>query len=254
MNLFFVYDSGLRFVLLRVVIFLAVVSFNSSFSQDDGNEIELTQEQWTVIRDDYAVAAIKLLAKLDTLNSKIDSLKSLSSFYEHELENYENEMYELVGTSKDGILEYRKKFEETESRINSRSGAPADARKMYFDEITIGKVRCLPEFSTRYISMKEKLENWEGIRETKVAEYQISLEKYPLEGTYTVKKGDNLQMISEIEYGTPGFWYLIWEANKNGVVNREYFYNEKHRLLTNPDLIYPEQILRIPSIKDIKNK
>ncbi len=53
---------------------------------------------------------------------------------------------------------------------------------------------------------------------------------------YTVKKGDNLWKISEKHYGKGkgGKYNVIFEANKP--------------MLSDPDLIYPGQVLRIPEL------
>jgi nucleoid-associated protein YgaU len=50
---------------------------------------------------------------------------------------------------------------------------------------------------------------------------------------YTVVKGDNLSKISKQFYGDPNKYGKIFEANKP--------------MLKSPDLIYPGQVLRIPS-------
>ncbi len=49
---------------------------------------------------------------------------------------------------------------------------------------------------------------------------------------YTVVKGDTLSKIAKEFYGNPMKYTVIFEANKP--------------MLTNPDLIYPGQVLRIP--------
>ncbi len=50
---------------------------------------------------------------------------------------------------------------------------------------------------------------------------------------YTVKKGDSLSLIAKRYYGDPMRYPEIFEANKP--------------MLTDPDLIYPGQVLRIPN-------
>ncbi|MBN2078768.1 MAG: peptidoglycan-binding protein [Spirochaetes bacterium] len=59
-------------------------------------------------------------------------------------------------------------------------------------------------------------------------------EKPPLAGEHTVKRGECLWWIAEYEdiYNDPFMWPLIHDSNKDRI--------------DNPDLIYPEQILRIP--------
>ncbi|MCI5082679.1 MAG: peptidoglycan-binding protein LysM [Saprospiraceae bacterium] len=52
---------------------------------------------------------------------------------------------------------------------------------------------------------------------------------------YEVKKGDSLSKIAKAQYGDPMKYKIIFEANQP--------------MLSNPDLIYPGQILRIPPEK-----
>ena len=54
--------------------------------------------------------------------------------------------------------------------------------------------------------------------------------------TYTVKSGDSLSKIAQHQYGDGKKWRAIFDANRD--------------LITNPDLIYPGQVLKIPSIGD----
>jgi nucleoid-associated protein YgaU len=50
--------------------------------------------------------------------------------------------------------------------------------------------------------------------------------------TYVVVQGDSLSKIAKREYGDANKWQTIYEANKG--------------LITDPDLIYPGQELKIP--------
>jgi LysM repeat protein len=217
------------------------------FAQDDddddddqGQMEEMDEEEWQKQMDDYNAQKTQLQQKLDALNKEIDDLKATSANKDKDLEKCEADMYALVGTTKSGVADFRKKFEETEKKINSKTGTPADARKAYFDDITNDKARCLPEFADRYASMKKKLADWEGM-------------KAP-EGTYTVVKGDCLWKISKMKYNSPYYWPAIWEANKNGVVNADQLKHKSHKKVTNPNLIYPGQVLKIPTLTDAQKK
>jgi LysM repeat protein len=216
------------------------------FSQDDDDDDngqqmeEMDEEEWQRQMDELNGQKAQLTQKLADLNKEIDALKQTSAQKDKDIEKCENDLYAMVGTTKSGVADFRKKFEETEKKINSKTGTPADARKMYFDDITNDKARCLPEFQDRYASMKKKLEDWENV-------------KAPESG-YTVVKGDCLWKISKMKYGSPYFWPAIWDANKAGVVNKDQLKNKRHKAVTNPNLIYPGQILKIPALTDAQKK
>lgn len=233
---------------LKVILFflLFAVTALPVYSQQDS--VDLTklitnQKQWEAVRDYYAVEAIKMLARIDTINIYIDSLKQVSKMIDEY--DCEKELYTVVGATKEQVSSYRLKFDETEKRINSRSGTPADSRKMYFDEINNSMIKCLPEFSDRLLSLKKKLENWEGST--------VTAEITP-EGTYLVVKGDCLWKISVKKYGTTYLWPAIWDANMVSIVNPEAFDDIYYQNIFNPNYIYPGQVLRIPSLSEEQKK
>jgi nucleoid-associated protein YgaU len=64
---------------------------------------------------------------------------------------------------------------------------------------------------------------------------QLQVEEPTPEGKYyTVKSGDSLSKIAKEVYGDPMKYGVIFEANKP--------------MLKDPDLIYPDQVLRIPTL------
>ena len=54
------------------------------------------------------------------------------------------------------------------------------------------------------------------------------------EVSYPVQKGDSLSKIAQHQYGDGKKWKTIFEANRDQI--------------TNPDLIHPGQVLKIPSL------
>lgn len=63
---------------------------------------------------------------------------------------------------------------------------------------------------------------------------QMTYEEQPESAFYTVVSGDSLSKISLAHYGDAMKYMVIFEANKP--------------MLTDPDLIYPGQVLRIPPL------
>jgi LysM repeat protein len=205
---------------------------------DDGEEIKMSQEEWHLKRDQYAVSAITLLSRLETLNNQIDSLKKINEESENITVGCKDELYRLVGASKEQVLGYRKKFEEAEKNINGRTGNTGELRNTFYGEIIQSKIRCLPEFQDRYASLKKYFEN---------LTYLLPQEKKEVSaGTYEVVKGDNLRKIAESFYGDKNYWPVIWEANKEGVVNKDSFTDFHKQRIHNPNIIYPGQILSVP--------
>lgn len=233
-------------ILLPVLLFQLFILAPHVFSQDDDNdstsaEITMGQEEWHLKRDQYATAAIILLRRLEILDSTIDALKKRGAEINDQLSaDCENDLYTLVGTNKEGYEDFKVKFDETEKRIVNKSGTPDDARKMYFDEINESKIRCLPEFSDRFASMKKKLEPWEN---------KQTPEKLD-EGTHLVAKGDCLWKISEMKYNTPYLWPVIWDANRISVAKSIEIDGITHNAIDNPNLIYPGQVLKIPKVSN----
>jgi len=236
---------------LFLIFFMALgLSLNNAniFAQDDDDDDdqqqpqmeEMDEEEWQRQMDELNAEKSNLQGRLTALNSEIDALKSTSATRDKDLEKCESDLYAMVGTTKSGVADFRKKFEETEKKINGKVGTPADARKMYYDEIAKDKARCLPEFADRYASMTKKLADWEG-------------QKAPESG-YTVVKGDCLWKIAKMKYGNPYLWPAIWDANRDGVVNADQLRNSRHKKIPNPNLIYPGQVLRIPALTDAQKK
>lgn len=185
---------------------------------------ELNQEQWELVRDFYAVEAIKLLARMDTLALQIDSLKTLNASID--AFSCEDELYAMVGATRQQVNDFRLKFDEAEKLVQNKSAAP-DAARNAFTELKASKIRCLPEFSDRFLSLKKRIDEYGVVNDVQLPNASSD--------SYTVVKGDCLWKISLEKYGTRYLWPIIWEANKNEI----------------PDsyLIYPGQVLKIPAIR-----
>lgn len=221
----------LRVILTFTLLFAVLLS--ESFSQteklSDKLPDELNQEQWEYVRDLYAVDAIKLLAKMDTLNAEIDSLKKLKEFTDNF--DCETELLAIVGATKEQVADFRIKFDETERKIKSSNSTPDDASMKYLEEISSSRIKCLPEFNDRFNNLNKFIADINTNKNNNNTESK---------GSYTVVKGDCLWKISARSYSTPYLWPAIWEANRSEIFD--------------PNFIYPGEVLKIPMINDEDRK
>lgn len=220
-----------KLFVLFLAFSLTVVASSSVFAQE-----EMTEEEWQMQMDELTVRKNDLMSMLNSLNSDIDGLRRQSSQKDQDLEKAENDLYASVGATKSQVADYRTKFNDLERKINSRTGTKEDA-EAEFAVIEASKIRCLPEFWDRYNAMKKKLDEW-GPAPT---------------NNYTVVKGDCLWKIAGKSniYNNPRLWPALWEANKNGVVSAP---ARTPKTIPNPNLIYPGQVLRVPTLTDAQKQ
>ncbi|MCX6157060.1 MAG: LysM peptidoglycan-binding domain-containing protein [Ignavibacteriae bacterium] len=231
-------------LLFLAVMLLGGVFSNKAFAQDDdccaeddkyGREDELLPMEWEQQMFDLNEKKVALLGLLDASNKDLDKLKSQSADLDKQLIDAENALYSSVGMTKNSISDFRKKFEETEKKINNKLGTCEDAKKLYFNEIDASKAKCLPEFYSRYLAMKTKMDSW--------------CKELGKTGQYTVIKGDCLWKIAgkkEI-YSNNNYWPKLWEANEHGVISAP---DRTPKKVVNPNLIYPGQVLKVPALND----
>ncbi|MEO8664557.1 MAG: LysM peptidoglycan-binding domain-containing protein [Ignavibacteria bacterium] len=235
-----------KLVLFMMVFSLAVFANSSVFAQDDDDDDDMSEEpeemdedMWQAQMDEYTAKKTDLQNQLASLSTEIDGLKKTLDTKTDAENNAKQGLYNMVG-SYEGYQAYKVKFADAEKRVNSCKGPDdaADIEKNIWPAITdggnSGKYKCLPEFWDRYNSMKKKVADCKGKMET---------------GTYTVVKGDCLYKIAGMKniYGNSKLWPAIWDANKSGVVSAP---PRVAKTIPNPNLIYPGQVLKIPTLTD----
>ena len=237
------------YFILFIIIALAMPNLSKAQDEDCceeddkyGKEGEMTDAEWRQQFDELTARKKGLEENFKNFGKDITDLKALLNQKTNDANSSEKALYDALGMTKSSLEDFKKKFSETEKKILNRTGTPVDARKFYFDEIAASKAKCLPEYWTRYTTMKQKLEQWEK-------DSQVAVK----EDKYTVVKGDCLWRIAgkkEI-YNNPKYWPKIWEANEDGVISAPAHTPKK---ITNPNLIYPGQVLRIPTLtaEDLK--
>lgn len=210
------------------------------------DEVEKEEQYNKYLQDLKSAKERKKSLENDIINltKEISSLEVESIEKDQKIAELQEEYDNLIKSL--NLAEFNSKFLETEKTINNRIGTPEEARKNFFNEISLSKAKCLPDYRERYNNMYANLLKWEE----DLAKIVVKEEKYK---QYTVVKGDCLWKIAEKKevYGNARFWSKIWEANKSGVISAPKGIPTK---IVKPDLIYPGQVLRIPELTDIEKK
>lgn len=234
-----------KLLVFMMVFSLAVFAKSTAFAQDDDDDDdgtapeEMDEDMWQAQMDEYTAKKTDLTNQLASLTTEVDGLKKRLEDVTSTETNAKNTLYNMVG-SYEGYQSYKTKFADAEKRVNACKGPDdaADIEKNIWPAITDGgnngKYKCMPEFWDRYNSMKKKIADCKGKMET---------------GTYTVVKGDCLYKIAGMKniYGNSKLWPAIWDANKSGVVSAP---PRIPKTIPNPNLIYPGQVLKIPTLTE----
>ena len=199
------------FGIVSLFLLLTVVSFAQE---------EMTEEQWESEMATYKNKQAALETEIAALKTDIDNLKAMDL---QDPEECIDELYQLVGATRNDVNNYRKAVNELDGKIKRKEGPKAD-RQTDLNALKTNKISALPEFYNKvHNQMQKDLDNWV---------------EAPTEINYTVVKGDHLWGIAKKSehYGNPFAWPVIYQANRDQIKN--------------PDLIYPDQNFKIPNLTE----
>jgi len=205
---------NLKIKLLGIVsLFLLLTVVN--FAQE-----EMTEEQWESEMAAFKNKKVALETEIAALKTDIDNLKAMDL---QDPEECIDELYQIVGATRNDVNNYRKAVNELDGKIKRKEGPKAD-RQTDLNTLKMNKISALQEFYNKVHSQMQKdLDNWV---------------EAPTEINYTVVKGDHLWGIAKKSehYGNPFAWPVIYQANRDQIKN--------------PDLIYPNQNFKIPNLTE----
>jgi len=164
---------------------------------------------------DYTAEKTALETEMAELTAKKKALQSPDDCMD--------ELYQLVGATKADVADFGAKVAELEAKINAKAGPKAD-RQAELDALKANKISALPAYFDKvHNQLQRALDAW--------------IEK-PKEVMYTVVKGDCLWNIAKKKehYGNGFAWPKIYNANKDKI--------------SNPDLIYPKQVFKVPNLSE----
>jgi predicted RNase H-like nuclease (RuvC/YqgF family) len=205
---------NLKVKLLGIVSLLLLLTA-VNFAQE-----EMTVEQWESEMAAYKNKQAALETEISALKTDIDNLKAM------ELQDPEeciDELYQLVGATRNDVNNYRKAVNELDGKIKRKEGPKAD-RQTDLNTLKMNKISALPEFYNKvHIQMQKSLDSWV---------------EAPTEISYAVVKGDCLWNIAKKKehYGNGFAWPVIYQANRDQIKN--------------PDLIFPNQTFKLPNLTE----
>ena len=199
-------------------VFALMLMFSANlFAQD-----EITSEEWQKQMNQYTTQKANLTTELTMLKNQVNELKQTSAGI-RPYEDCQGELYGLVGATQEDINNFRMLVDDVTSKIN-RQQKPKKDRQAELDRLKASKISALPEFYNNVHNiLQRKLDAWEDKPDVVL---------------YTVVRGDNLWNIAKKpeHYGNGFAWPKIYNANRDQIKN--------------PDLIYPKQVFKIPSLTE----
>ncbi len=185
---------------------------------------EMTEEEFQAEMNRLTQERVELTKGVNSLKSEINALKAKQAALES-IDDSQRELNTLVGATDASIARYRKDVSQLEAKLKRREGSVEDAQLALMN-LQRDKISALPEFHDGiYGQMQRNLDSWAADEANK-------------EVIYTVVKGDYLWKIAKKDefYGNGFAWPVIYNANRDQIKD--------------PDLIYPKQEFKIPSLND----
>ncbi len=133
------------------IVSLLVLFAGVNFAQ------EMTEEQWEAEMRSYQNKKAALTTEIDALRSDIDNLKAMNL---QDPEECIDELYQIVGATRNDVNNFRKAVNELDSKIKRKEGPKAD-RQTDLNSLKMNKISALPEFFNKvHNQMQKDLDAW----------------------------------------------------------------------------------------------
>jgi nucleoid-associated protein YgaU len=185
-------------------------------------EEEITTDEWEAEIARLSQEKADLTTEIEGLQAEVNALSEKKNSLQA-YEDCQNEMYNLVGADADAVADYGSKVNALMADISSKKPEKAD-RQAELDALKASKLSALPGFyDIVHGKLQKMLDAWV---------------EAPKEIMYNVVRGDHLWGISKKSehYGNGHAWPNIYNANRDQIKN--------------PDLIYPDQMFKIPNLTE----
>lgn len=200
--------------LLALLVFFST----SVLAQDE----EITTDEWEAEIARLVQEKADLTTEIEGLQADVNALSEKKSSLQA-FEDCQNEMYALTGADAGSVADYSSKVNALMADISSKKPEKAD-RQAELDALKASKLSALPGFyDLVHGKLQKMLDAWV---------------EAPKEILYNVTRGDHLWGISKKaeHYGNGHAWPNIYNANRDQIKN--------------PDLIYPDQLFKLPNLSE----
>ncbi len=225
-------------ILLILPCLLAAVEFLSEEEYKDLSK-EQRMKYWEDLENELAMwqqRAAQAQADIEKETKLIEELKAKRDELTNRRDDLYNEIIASAGKTSSDIQRIHSKIKEYKNRVNNYqqlSNKQLYARRKEVDNFTDGywefrkdKLTKLPEFDEDFRELDRSIK--------KLSQDLLAARPKYYEDEYLVVRGDYLSKISGYEhiYNDPKRWGIIYRANRDQIKD--------------PDLIYIDQVLRIP--------
>lgn len=217
------------FSVLMVSVLTVLLIVSVSFGQDAR---KIKMEDYKIQLAEWQKREADAKAQIDQLEKDIEALKQEIASLNSGIENEWNEIYSMLGVDKAAVDAYRNELNNLERQIDGLSALSSEELFQRRDEITAIEDK-LAEMKQSKIYLLTEMQDKVATIEGKLMRLKDKLPKSHFDN-YTVIRGDYLWKISRKDdiYGDPMQWMKIYTYNRE--------------MIKDPDLIYPDWILKIP--------
>lgn len=215
-----------KILLTLVLSFVLVFGATLSSAQE-----EMTMEEYEAQLAEWQQREADALAAKEECEKQVEALKEEVQTVESQTQEVWNEILSEIGTDEAGVDEFRSQLESLNEECDGLLALSAEELFEKRDEITALEEQ-LAAAKENQIAALSEMQDLIASAEGKLAQINNNLPKAVYDD-YDVMVGDYLWKISGKDdiYDDPTQWMRIYSVNKDQI--------------DDPDLIYPDQILKI---------
>jgi len=217
--------------LAKVSLVLAIALLAFSFASTAIAQEKMTMEEYQAQLAEWQKREADAKTEIAKTDQEIADLKKQLEETDQQTAGTWDEIYAMLGTDKAGVDAYRSELNQLNSQLDGLMALSPEELFKRREELDAIEAK-INEMKNSKIYALTEMQNLVASMEGKIAQLRSRMPK-AIYDEYTVMRGDYLWKISGKSdiYGDPYQWVRIYSYNKDQI--------------SNPDLIYPEQILKI---------